>query len=520
MINLKRKHKKNTLLILPFGSLVACLPFIFYPTGWISLVALIPLLWYLKIKFDAHDTTHIVMTLWLFGFFYLLIVCGWLINADAHSWTQLGGMSLQYLIFIMWFLLGLFLSIGFLVFGLVTRLAITKRVPFYKYLIMFPFLWVASEFGRSWLFSVIAYGKNATVGPFYNFGVLGYSLSSTELLRFSRIGGLFGLSFLIVIVNTVIVLVLLRKFKPALWLLLPVVLLGIAACIPISATKKVPVATVQLASDDKDYYDDLAKKIPVTNVPRQVMVLPEYSYFFDYGTPAQHSSITTKLFQDNDGVIIYSRKGTAKDGLQTNEMVVASPNGDTIDTQLKSFLIPTGEYIPWIVQQGLQHSGQKKVQGYFDASLGIAKADHVEHVIKGDSLQIGALVCSGVIAPDRYRTLTNQGAELLTNSASLNEFTNTPLYHLQARQFARFIAVANDRPFVQSARGGYSYIIDHNGTTLFDSHTAGIKIGQATVGSPSYKTIYTRLGEWVGWLSAIVTIGYVVFLMYRHRPKI
>ncbi len=513
------KNFKNSTFLYPLSALLASIPFIWYPGGWISLVALVPLLWFLKFKFISHDTTDIILVIWLFGFFYLLIVCGWLINADAHSWTRLGGISLQYLIFIIWFLLGLFLSIGFLALGLITRFAIAKRLSFEKYLLIFPFFWVACEFGRSWLFSVVSYGKNATVGPFYNFGVLGYSLTSTQLVHFSKVGGLFGLSFLVVVVNIVIILGLLNKYKQVLFMLSPVILLGALTLIPVKTTRKIAVATVQLASDDKNYYDDLAEQIPAGDSPREVLTLPEYSYFFDYGTPAQHSNITNKLFANDNGIIIYSRKGTAKNGLQTNEMVVATPNSQILDSQLKSFLIPTGEYIPWIIQQGLKYSGQNQVQGYFDASLGIAKADHVEHVVTAGSIKIGALVCSGVIAPERYRILTKQGAQLLTNSASLNEFTNTPLYHLQARQFARFIAVANDRPFVQSARGGYAYIVDHNGATLFDSHTAGIKIGQAKVGSPSYRTIYTRFGEWIAWMASIISIGFLIYLARQPSQK-
>ena len=516
----KNKQSEWATKLLPIASLILCLPFFKWQTGLVLLIALVPYLIYLKIKFKQGDSSGVLLATWLLGFFYLLLVCSWLIVADAKSWTQLGGVSLQYLVFLMWFLLCLALSFGFLFMGYVVYAAIKRQVRYEKFLLLFPFLWVACEFGRSLLFSVLSYGDGASIGPYYNFGALGYGLAGTPLLHLSRSVGLFGLSFLVVAVNVCIVLALARKWRYVLYFLLPICLVGVITVVwrP-TADKSVRVTTVQLASTDTMYYNQLADNLTEESKNSDILALPEYSYFFSYGSESQHSSVTKKVFSNNQGVLLYSQRGPMKNGRQTNQLVAARPDGQIVSAQIKSFIIPTGEYIPWAVLWGLKLAGQSKVESYFNTSVGVTSGDIHEKPIVTDKVTIGALACSGVIAADRYAALTRAGSEVLTNSASLNEFSNAPVYYEQARQFARFIAVANDRPFVQSARGGFAYIIDQDGHFLYDSHSPGLKVGSKSVTITHARTYYTRFGEWVVYVSFAVVIICLTYLLKKPRSN-
>ena len=75
--------------------------------------------------------------------------------------------------------------------------------------------------------------------------------------------------------------------------------------------------------------------------------------------------------------------------------------------------------------------------------------------------------------------------------------------------FARFIAISNARPYVQSAAGAYSYSLSSDGEFVSKTSDLGYKLETARVSLGQRRTIYTILGEWVGLLSALILIVFV-----------
>jgi apolipoprotein N-acyltransferase len=80
-------------------------------------------------------------------------------------------------------------------------------------------------------------------------------------------------------------------------------------------------------------------------------------------------------------------------------------------------------------------------------------------------------------------------------------------YHYQARDMAVLHAVANARPFAQSARGGLSYIIDQNGHYVAQTGERGYKFIEGAVQANTTKTFYTVWGDWVVWVSGAIVLG-------------
>jgi apolipoprotein N-acyltransferase len=74
---------------------------------------------------------------------------------------------------------------------------------------------------------------------------------------------------------------------------------------------------------------------------------------------------------------------------------------------------------------------------------------------------------------------------------------------------ARFIAVANDRQFIQSSRGGQSFAINKNGG--FDVQSSGPKTQyyNIVIEPNSSRTPYSQLGE---WFLAITTLLLGIYL--------
>ena len=122
------------------------------------------------------------------------------------------------------------------------------------------------------------------------------------------------------------------------------------------------------------------------------------------------------------------------------------------------------------------------------------------------AVKIGALACSGVVSPEVYRGMASNGATLLTNSGSLDTVGLSPLYHSQTETLGILHAVANARPFVQSARGSYSYAYDINGTLIVKDTSFSTKAMLASVQTNNTTTIYTRFGDWLALLCTFVTI--------------
>lgn len=109
-----------------------------------------------------------------------------------------------------------------------------------------------------------------------------------------------------------------------------------------------------------------------------------------------------------------------------------------------------------------------------------------------------------------------QGAEVLTNSASLGTFTYAPLYHAQTRQMARFNAIANVRPYIQASTGAYSYAIDSNGKFLYRTTKTGLNHQFLTIQSNKTQTIFSKFGEWVVFVSLIL-VGTLLVRAYARN---
>lgn len=460
----------------------------------------------------AITTRQFITTTWLMGFFFLQLVLSWFVATDTQSWSHLGAFPLKATIFIIWVIMGACLSIGFVVLG--GGLAwFGRRLPRAVTLgVVLPTLWLLCEFVRSWLFSVIAYGHNGSIGAFWNFGAVGFAAAGTWIVYAGRLLGLFGLSGLIVLINVGFFWLLRRQWRSG------AVVLGIAAILMSlgfglyhhSGTHQLQVATVQLPSDATNYFDTLneaAARVPALQKrPADLLALPEYSYFFDYARPEQAARTKQIVFHNQPGLLTYSRKDYAPGMSPYNQVVAMSDTGATISAQHKSFLIPTGEYLPGAITTVFRWLGMKDINTSFKGTIEVSKSSVREVPVSYRGTTYGVLACSGVIAPQLYQRLGRLGADIFVNDASLNEFRDAAVYHQEARQFARFIAVANDRPLVQAARGGYSYIISRDGAWLYRSPHNGVRIGAAQVESGGPRTLYSWLGEWVVDLAALILI--------------
>ncbi len=478
--------------------------------GWlwpVSLAGLVGAMWLLS-KSDKLSTKAFLVQCALFGYVFLGVVLNWIYGINT---TDLIADT-----FFAWLFLGLSfllmvgaLAIGFVLFGLLyCRLKVSTSNHTILYI---PALWAVSEWFRSVFFSAFSMGSGGSVGPYWNFGVLGFAFMQTPLAYASRIVGLYGMSFLVVLVAVVIYQLLQKRYRYAYVLAIPVALsLAGWGLYRESHGTQLQVGAVGIRADiDNGYQDDLDQKL--TRLPSDLpdaLVLPEYSYYFvDSGGKKTDRKLPVAI-----PLVIDSSSQRVDERIE-NQVSYNQPDGTPLAHFQKNFLIPGGEYIPYLYEAILFYSGNHSIIRSFETDKAVRSAKTPEQTYAYRDVTYGALACSGAIAPELYRGLAHSGAEILTNSASISTLGVSDAYYGQASQMSAFIAVSNAKPFVQAARGGPSYILDKDRNQLAYTNNAQTSdIVTASVQTNRRRTLYSQLGEWVVWLSIA---GIAVLLVHK-----
>lgn len=503
-------------LILLSAALLS-LPFINYYFGWLSPLGLLPFLYLLKILQD-NKVKKTLGYWWLVGFLSQIVVLVWMLQtqperwAGATGWSAIGGLVFGYVAF------ALVMSAGFVLAGWLYKLSKVNLQNPWVFIVL-PAAWVIGEFSRSWLFSIISAGPNTTFGPFWNFGSLGFAASVTPLVFLARLVGLWGLSFVVVVVNLIIFWLIQKRWKLPI-ILLAVIMLATAISWFVYKNptgKTINVATVQFGNNDSlqiggvNFHQDLLQKVQGKRA--DMLVLPEYSdIFLEDQTPTDKDMAATLLTSQDSPIITSTQTQNSEgDSVRHNTLTVYNTAGNVVHEQDKQFLIPIGEAMPYAFIYLFRAIGQGQVIDSQFQGREVTKNPHPDTAYSVSGLNIGSLACSGAIGPELYRGLVGGGAEILTNSASLSIFSGAPTYHQQAQQMARFIAVANARPFVQATDGSYSFITDQNGRWLAKSGQNSLELLIKNVQLNNTKTIYSLLGEWVV-LASTLSIGVIIFV--------
>lgn len=384
-----------------------------------------------------------------------------------------------------------------------------------------PFVWVIAECFRAVLFSVIALGPGGRVGSFWTFGNAGYWLVYTPLVYIGRFGGLYLLSLLV----TFLVVSCIRSLRSKNWRE-PLSIVSAAAILAFLGWalyaqpqgEKRTIAAVQFANEfSPEAFSlttaDLLGRLPEKSV--DAIILPEYSHLWE-GDSVRDTEAASRVLKNPDGVLIDSVQERST-MLGHNLVTYHRPDGSVAFDQKKWFSVPGGEYVPYIYQVVLAYAGQEQLLLHFQDQKSVEHGDTPEMPYEFDGAKYGGLACSGAFVPELYRGMAQRGATILSNSASLDTMGISDLYHIEARQMARLHAVANARPFVQAARGGYSYIIDSNGTFVDGVQQRGYALVHGDVTTNDTLTLYTLFGDWIVW-GGIVIIGITGLTNRKKQP--
>jgi apolipoprotein N-acyltransferase len=504
-------NKKDFCLILS-SAVLLILSFPKINQAYFTWIALVPILYALEGK-SAYQT------------FLAGLLCGCIFYTGLIYWivvvtTTYGGLIYPVGIFVM-LLLVTYLS---LYCGLALSLSrfIEEKTSFSLPTIL-PFIWVALEYVRSFLFSGF---------PWESLGYAHYQ--SRLLIQCSDITGVYGISFLIVYVNASLYL-LLRGIpvKKIPWKesVLATLMITVALCYGTwrlddirkitAASGKIQCGLIQGNIDQGIKWNrafrnhaiarhqQLSREALYRNT--RLLIWPESSTPFYFQSEIDYQEAIFDIISDKDVFLLLGspsievRAGRLHN---FNSAFLLSPSRKVVGRYDKIHLVPYGEYIPL---KRFFPFINKMVVGIGDFSSGNSIA-----LLGLPEASFGVLICYEIIFPDLTRRFVKQGAQFLVNITNDAWFgkTSAPYQHLS---MAVMRAIENRRYIARAANTGISAFIDATGeikstTALFtESFLTG------TIAIVGVKTFYTTYGDVFALLSALLSLVLLCYAVLRKR---
>ena len=465
---------------------------------------------------------------WLAGFFAFTGTMYWVVVA-MHLYGHVPLPISIALMFLLTVYLGLF--IGLYAWGFVWMEHRWRAMAW----IMAPCLWVTLEFLRTYAFSGLPWG------------LLGYSqFQWLEIIQIANITSVYGVSFLIVLVNVALFRLLrwalakpkiranvIQPWKPlavASAVLLLVWLYGYFS-LPEPGTPKsqtLRVGVVQANIDQARKWDTAYQMDTLSRYARltasvsgqsDVVIWPEAATPFLFEQENGYQSLVVEMVQNAQVPLVFGSPALRRHSDGTpyllNSAYVLTPEGKITGRYDKQHLVPFGEYIPL---KNILFFLEKLVVGIGDFQAGPGPTLlSLPESSKYRQAQFGVAICYEVIFPDLVRQLAKAGSNFLvtiTNDAWFGD-TVAPYQHFA---MVVFRAVENRMAFARAANTGISGFIDSQGAILAATPIFTERALTATIplGQPS--TFYTRFGDVFAWACVIISVFLLLFTRFFRKP--
>ncbi|WP_054697269.1 apolipoprotein N-acyltransferase [Desulfosarcina cetonica] len=384
-----------------------------------------------------------------------------------------------------------------------------------------PFFWVALEYVRTFLLTG------------FPWGLVGYSqFNRLHIIQISDMFGVYGVSFLVVLVNTAIYVLLLaaagkpwrgvtvsrqQAFKTTAFALALITLTIVYGRYRIAAmdaamdkAAKTRVALIQGNIDQARKWDpafqiSTTKKyvdLTLSAVDRQpdLVVWPETATPFYFEASPKLTQLVTDAIRKAGVYLLVGSPSVQAVGDQAayyNSAYLVAPDGSIAGRYDKVHLVPFGEYVP--LKQLLSFVG-KMVAQVGDFSPG--KKGHT--LAWGpDRPKLGVQICFEIIFPDLCRSLVKNGAGLLVNLTNDAWFDRSSAAE-QHFSMAAFRAIENRRSLVRCANTGISGVVDPVGRVVRRTELFSDAVVVKAVPALTEQALYTRMGDFLPQIGLII----------------
>lgn len=407
-----------------------------------------------------------------------------------------------------------------------------------------PFLWVALEWFRTYLFSGLPWD------------LLGYSQYQwLTAIQIADHTGVYGVSFVVVLVNVAlaetVLWVLNRSRRPSEgtrvapfpWLTPAAAILSMSVTLlygqsQLDAVSNAPdrsltIGLVQANIDQAHKWDDTYRRETLDRYLRltaqaadgsDLLIWPEAATPFLFERETEYRGEVTDLVRTHGVPLLlgspalrYYPNGRP---YLLNSAYFLAPDGEVLGRYDKQHLVPFGEYIP--LKSSLLFFLDKLVEGIGDFEAGTTATVLSVPTKSGASpapnpARFGVVICYEVIFPDLVREFARGGAGFMVT------ITNDAWFGASAAPFQHFgmvvfRAVENRRAFARAANTGISGFIDPQGRIL---QATPIFEERAVTGSLPIETtltVYSRYGDVFAYACVIITGLLCGAARWRRRP--
>ena len=506
--------------------------------GLLAWVALVPLHWAL----DGKNKAQAFWIGWLSGTIAFTGMMSWVVTAmNTYGKVPL---AISYgLMLLLTAYLGLYV-------GLYSAGAVWFRnlIPRYGFFV-FPCLWVTLELIRTYALSGMPWG------------LLGYSqYRQIEIIQIADHMGVYGVSFLIVLVNVALAEFLswlmpyFRNFRPA---RLPWELAAMAALLvtlswqyglvtlsetPFSDVPRssITVGVVQPNVDQAVKWDTAYREETIARFDRlteklgratDLVVWPEAATPFVFEREPVYQLQLMALANRAQAPILFGSPAVRfypdRRPYLMNSAYLLAPDGQLLGRYDKHHLVPFGEYIPF--KSSLLFFLDKLVEGIGDFEPGTgsavltltpksksATAGKAEAIPK--PISFGVAICYEVIFPNLVRQFAANGAEFLvtvTNDAWFGPSAAAS----QHFSMVVFRSVENHLAFARSANTGISGFIDPFGRIVEATPIFTEQAVKATMHVWRPYTFYSRHGDVFAYGCAIICALLFLFGIFRTKES-
>lgn len=358
----------------------------------------------------------------------------------------------------------------------------------------------------------------------FTWGGVGYTqVDNDVLLPLASISGVWGISFVVVLVNGLVVAAVTEARRGRIlavgWVAVASIAVVVApAVIPVPrpAGQVVDVAIVQgndLEVDLDPTVEDLrvaqnhaALHRSLAQDPPDLAIWPENSLDVDPTLYPLFGELVEGSVREVGAPTLVGAITGRPGGVQSNEGLLYDGTGQVVDRYAKVHLVPFGEFVPWRWAIGW-------ISAIDQIGRDLTPGEQLKTLAVGE-LRFADLICFENTFASLDRRLVAQGAEFLvvsTNNASYRR-TAASRQHLI---MSRMRAVENGRWVVHAAVSGISAFIDPNGTVHDRTGLFELTVARGQIQASTARTLYNRTGDVVPW--ACFAIAVAVALPPRRR---
>ena len=497
------QQKKSLPLIFPV-LIALCAGAIFsfalapYYYWWLALLS--PALLYACLSGRSAQSGFLIG--WAYGFGLWAVGAFWLYTS-IHVYGDTGMALSLVMIAIMALAMGLFTGLQ----------AWLYRRFFPETPLTFAPLWVFFEWAKTWIF---------TGFPWL---FVGYAFTERFLDHYAPLFGVFGVSFVAIIIACSLVEICRRKIF---WII-PAAILGLgawgASYLQFVQAKNDPPLTVSLIQGNipqdmkwlTEYqYETLAiySRLSRTEWGRDLIVWPESSipmFQTDIGSFLKKMQLQAEKTNSAwiTGIPYWDLAESQQFGYPKYYNTIFATGADSSGLYKKQRLVPFGEYIPlsgmlsWVLP-ALQN----------DPSMsGFSRGPEQQAPLQLKDHRLGAAVCYEVAYPNLTRRNAAQSDFLVTVSNDA-WFTGTagPWQHLQMVQMR---AKENGRWFIRATNTGVTAFIDENGKIVKQAPLDEPAVLRHELPAMQGQTLYTRLSDW----PILIFSALLLLLGWYFRPR-